>query len=160
MSSKPQASSFVMRTYYDGLQAGFSDLTATPGASIDDPSLTKQEFADESDINNIMATFQRTGEVYNSATLSPRYGDFTIVPDYQSALNLVIEARASFDSLSSKIRERFHNDPVEFLDFVSNENNAAEMRALGILEEASLPESPQDAATGAKASSATSSSDE
>lgn len=131
-----------IRTYYDGLQPDISDATATLGFSEDDPSLTKQEFADECDINTIMANFERTGEIYTSQTLVPRYGDFSIVPDYQTAQNLVIEAQASFDSLPSKLRERFHNDPAEFLEFVSDERNVDEMRQLGILEQASVPVSP------------------
>lgn len=124
----------LIRTYYDGLQPSISDTTATVIDLALDPSMTKQEFSDECDINNIMARFEKTGEIIHTASLSPRYGDFSIVPDYQTALNLVADAQLTFDSLPAKIRDRFLNDPSKFLEFVSDASNEAEMRSLGILE--------------------------
>lgn len=119
----------LIRTYYDGLQAVFSDGTATLNL---EPSLTKQEFQDECDINSIMAKFEKTGEILHSNEVTPRYGDFTLVPDYQSALNFVAESEAMFASLPSKARDRFANQPEQFLAFVSDPANIPEMKALGL----------------------------
>lgn len=141
----------LMRTYYDGLQAEMSDRTATVVDLEKEPSLTKQEFADECDINTIMARFAKTGEILHVSQSSPRYGDFSSVPDYQTALHIVQDAEASFASLPSKIRDRFHNDPAEFLDFVSDPKNEAELTELGILSpppplaEDPAPEAPEPA---------------
>lgn len=144
-------SKILIRTAYDGLAKEMSDKTATY-VDPDDPSLTKQEFTDECDINLIIARFAQTGEFLHQNSLAPRFGDFTLVPDFQSALNLISDAEASFASLSSKIRDRFANDPANFLEFVSDPANADEMRELGILNP--LPASAGDTAPEAAAQAA------
>lgn len=123
----------LIRTYYDGLQPVVSDATATIIDLDKDPSMTKEAFADECDINAIMERFALTGEITHVNKLEPRYGDWSVVPEYQNAVNLVIQAREDFDALPAKIRERFHNSPESFLKFVSNPDNAEEMYSLGIL---------------------------
>lgn len=130
-SSAPAAP--VIRTYYDGLQPEYSQLTAVEFDPDVLPSMTKQSDVEESDINYILDRFQRTGEISSSNPIAPRYGDFTLVPSYQEALHLVRDAQVAFDELPSKVRDRFHNDPEEFLEFVSSPGNEAEMRGLGLL---------------------------
>ncbi len=46
------------------------------------------------------------------------FGDFSDLPTYQEAQNVIIAAKNAFDTLSAKIRERFHNDPAAYYDFV------------------------------------------
>lgn len=98
------------------------------------PSLTKQSFRDECDINNILRQFNVTGQL-PSGSVQPQYGDFSGITDYQSALNAVMAAQDSFLELPAKLRARFDNDPAVFLDFVSDEANRDEMKALGLLHE-------------------------
>lgn len=98
-----------------------------------EPSLTVQEFKDETDINKIVARARLTGELPQN-NRKPQYGDFTEVPDYQTALNIIQEAEESFMSLPSKIRQRFGNDPGQLIDFMSNPQNEAEARALGLVD--------------------------
>ena len=65
-------------------------------------------------------------------------------------MNIVIEAQENFSELQTHIRKRFGNDPEQFLDFVTNENNKDEATRLGMLnipaaaEEDSLPSSAAD----------------
>lgn len=98
------------------------------------PTLTKQSFKDECDVNNIMKKFEKTGLLTHTTKYQGKYADFTKVTDYQSALNTVIEANDAFDSLPSKLRARFANDPAEFLAFVENPNNREEAKKLGLLK--------------------------
>lgn len=98
----------------------------------DFPSLAKQSFADECDINTIVRNFGLTGEL-PSDVRAPQYGDFTGVMDYQSALNAVIAADEAFMQMPAEVRSRFHNDPAAFVDFCSNENNREEMARMGLL---------------------------
>jgi phage internal scaffolding protein len=98
------------------------------------PSLTKQSFRDECDINNILRKFNVTGQL-PSGSVQPQYGDFSGITDYQSALNAVMAAQDSFLELPAKVRAKFGNDPAVFLDFVSDEANKDEMKALGLLRE-------------------------
>lgn len=129
----------VFRTYYDGLQPAVSDATATvinlddPELPFYDPSMTKESFAEECDINGIMARFALTKEITHINRIEPRYGDFSLVPEYQAAIQFVFDAEEAFDALPAKIRDRFHNNAEAYLKFVSDPENAAEMRILGIL---------------------------
>lgn len=95
---------------------------------------TKQEFKNDCDINRIMAKYVRTG-VPPAGVGYGRYGDFSAVPDYMAARNLMIKAEAQFAALPSKIRERFSNRPEDFLKFVADPKNFDEALTLGLLSD-------------------------
>ena len=103
------------------------------GLACEEPSLTQQHFKDETDINNILRQFNVTG-MLPEAPLSPRYGDFTGIVDYHSALNAVIAAEDDFMTLPAQLRARFENDPAQLIDFLDDENNRSEAVKLGLLE--------------------------
>jgi phage internal scaffolding protein len=103
------------------------------GLHCEDASLTQQHFKDETDINNILRQFNVTG-LLPEAPLSPRYGDFTGIGDYHSALNAVIAAEDEFMTLPAELRARFENDPAQLIDFLSDENNRSEAEKLGLLD--------------------------
>ena len=118
------------------------------GLHCEDATLTQQHFKDECDINNILRQFNVTGLLPES-TLSPRYGDFTGIGDYHTALNRVIAAEAEFMALPAQIRSRFDNDPANLINFLDNEENKQEAIALGLLNAEELPqvvEVPQEKA--------------
>jgi phage internal scaffolding protein len=98
------------------------------------PSLTKQSFRDECDINTILRKFNVTGQL-PVGSVQPQYGDFSGITDYQSALNAVMAAQDSFLQLPAKVRAKFDNDPALFVEFASNEANKDEMKALGLLSQ-------------------------
>lgn len=100
------------------------------------PSRTKQSFAAECDINNIMARYLNTGLITHENTRQALYGDATGV-DYQSAQNFIAAANSEFQALPSAIRSRFDNDPALFLDFIHDEKNLPEMAELGFLKDES-----------------------
>lgn len=97
-------------------------------------SYAKQEFKDECDINRIMARYTRSG-VFPPAVSVGRYGDFSDVDDFHSAQNLLIKAREQFAGLPAKVRDRFKNNPAEFLEFVHNKDNYKEALELGLLSD-------------------------
>lgn len=99
------------------------------------PSMTKQSFKAECDINQILRKWQKTGLVEHVAQFDGRYDDVSGVVDYQDALGQVMAAEEAFASLPSGLRKRFENDPGKFMDFVLNDKNREEMRALGLLKE-------------------------
>jgi len=114
------------------------------------PSRTQQSFRDECDINNILRQFNVTGEL-PVGSVQPQYGDFSGITDYQSALNSVMAAQDSFLALPAKVRAKFDNDPAVFLDFVSDETNKDEMKALGLLREetaSAVVSSPSEPVSG------------
>jgi len=102
-------------------------------------SMTHQSFKKECDINNIMKKYQKTGLADHVSTFQGDYTDLTDVPTYHEAMNKVISANSAFSTLPSSVRKRFNNDPAEFLNFVSDENNREEMEQLGLIPP-SLPD--------------------
>lgn len=127
--------------------------------SFDDPTLAQQNFRDQCDINNIIARWQKTGVVQHLNNFQAKYGDVSMAPtDYQEALNRVMHAESMFDALPATIRDRFKNDPAQFLAFTSNPANLDEMVALGI---ATRPQTaPSDAFDGPAEASAPSNAGE
>jgi len=102
------------------------------GLHCEDATLAQQHFKDECDINNILRQFNVTGLLPES-TLSPRYGDFTGIVDYHSALNQVIAAEDEFMRLPAQTRARFNNDPAQLIDFLDKEENKNEAITLGLV---------------------------
>ena len=120
-----------LRTPYNYDVDKVSDET---GLKCEDPTLAQQQFAEESDINYIMDRFGVTGQM-PVTPLSPQYGDFTQVMDYHSALNAVLAAQDAFMDLPPNIRARFENDPNKLIEFMNDESNREEAKALGLTQE-------------------------
>lgn len=97
-----------------------------------EPSLTKQSFKDECDINRIMARYQATGLLPNINEMPPQYLDVTGL-DFQEHQNFIAGAFSMFHELPSALRARFSNNPGEFLDFCSHEKNRPELAEMGLL---------------------------
>jgi len=109
--------------------------TNESGLACEEPSLAQQHFKDECDINNILRQFNVTG-LLPQQTLSPRYGDFSGIGDYHTALNRVIAAQDEFEALPAQIRARFNNDPAQLIEFLENSDNRPEAEELGLVEKA------------------------
>lgn len=110
-------------------------------------SKTEQSHKDSCDIVLIMRQAQRTGMVNHLAQHEGRYMDLANRPDFQSAQNIIAEANSTFETVPSKIRELFHNDPGEFLEFIQNESNRDHMIELGF-GDAHLPPRQEDPPPG------------
>lgn len=108
------------------------------------PSMTKQEHKAECDINNVVAQYKRTGMISHISAKAAQgaYQDLPDPMDYQEALHIQRDAAAAFASLPSKVRDRFANDPAEFLTFMADPQNAQEARELGLLNPATPPTPP------------------
>ncbi len=105
------------------------------GLACEEPSLAQQHFKEECDINTILQKFNITG-ILPEAPLSPRYGDFSGISDYHTALNRVIAAQQEFEALPAQIRSRFDNDPAKLIEFLDNDANRPEAEELGLVEKA------------------------
>lgn len=99
----------------------------------EDASLTQQEYADETDLNKIMEKYAAGMGSIPATDRIPLYGDFSNVPDFATAFALVQDAQQRFDSLPSKVRERFRNDPQQLFNFLGDERNRQEAVELGLI---------------------------
>lgn len=105
------------------------------------PSMTKQEFAEECDINTIMRRYETTGQIDHVNRRQPQYGDFASSVSFHEAMNTVIAAEDMFAALPASIRDRFGNDPENLLKFLDDPANKDEAIELGIVR-AAEPEAP------------------
>lgn len=94
-------------------------------------SKTRPEFAPSCDIPSIV-----NGRIPAAFARDPRqakYGDFTRVT-FDDALSRVQDVTDFFESLPSKVRDRFGSNVQRFLTFASDPSNLEECYALGIYE--------------------------
>lgn len=103
------------------------------------PSKTQKQFAEQTNINNIMKKYHAGMGISHLSKKKGTYGDFSNAQDYQSSLNSIIQARDEFATLPSQVRKRFDNDPYELLSFLSDPNNRDEAISLGLIPK---PEAP------------------
>lgn len=122
---------------------------ASDEASLGDmgPTLTKQSFAEEVDINTIVKRFNLTGQLPEDVRM-PTYADFEGIFTFQDAMDAIVSARESFDAMPAAVRLRFNNDPARFVDFCSDPSNLEEARKLGLAvpEAAPVKAEPPEAA--------------
>lgn len=150
MSKSAIHAPFVRSPYnYDTMAA--SDES---GLFCADPSLTQQQFKEETDINYIIDLYTRTG-VLPQSNITPQFGDFTHATDYHSALNLVKASEMTFMSLPAALRARFGNDPGQLIGFLNDSENRDEAIRLGLVDappseglSTGSPERPQGASGG------------
>lgn len=108
-------------------------------------SRAKQQFADECDINNLMRKYEKGIALTHLNRYQGEYADVTGAVDYHEASNIVLAAQEAFSSLPAAVRKRFDNDPGQFMDFVSKEENREELVKLGLAKAPEAPAVSQDA---------------
>lgn len=107
-----------------------------------EPSLTRQEFADECDINTLMARYEKSGAISHVNRHEPRYIDVSMFGDLRERLDLLQIATVEFNALDPKIRFEFDNDPVKFVEFATNKDNLPRMREWGLAPPEEKPVPP------------------
>lgn len=104
------------------------------------PSKTEKSHRIACNINTIMARAKRG--IATPLRSGGIYGDFSSVPEYQEALQRVVDAKNDFEALPAEIRKRFRNDPAELIRFVTDDANIEEAIALGLIPKPE-PETPE-----------------
>lgn len=108
-----------------------SDRTATYCA---DPSLTKQEFVEEQDINTILERLAKTGEI-PAIVLPEHFMDLSGRTDYFTMASKIADTNRLFYMLPAATRSEFLNDPARWADAVVQATEAGDadmLEALGI----------------------------
>ena len=101
-----------------GVIESYSQAVPPPQVKVSfegDPGKTKQEFAEECNINTIMNRYMKTGQIDHVRKHGGSYGDVTS-QDFQECMDIVIDAQNMFADLPSGVRNLCENDPAKFLD--------------------------------------------
>lgn len=108
-----------------------------------EPSMTRQEFSEECDINTIMARYEETGVVSHINKREPMYIDFTMLPgDLAGMLAQLKLGEDAFMSLPASVRKEFDNNAINFVDFASDPENLDKMREWGLAPPEKQPDPP------------------
>lgn len=94
-------------------------------------SLTQQQFAQKTNINNIIARYNETGvaPVIDAAAQFLESDAIT----YHDAMNAIVDADAQFKALPADLRKQFDHDSMNFVEFCMNPENITQMVELGLL---------------------------
>lgn len=113
---------------------GFYVEHAPVNSDTEGPSRTRQEFAEECDINTIMRRYEATGIISHIDQREPMYLDLAglDVPDLATAMEVLRVAEASFMSLPATVRREFDDDVHSFVAFAENPANVDKMREWGL----------------------------
>lgn len=115
-----------------------------------DKMLTVQAPRNEVDINEIMRKAEK-GMMINGLDKEPRFEDISEFDGLEMAYIKVQKANEEFMSLPADIRAKFENDPVNLIDFLSDEGNRKEAEALGLVKPKEPENPPSIPAAPAKA---------
>lgn len=109
------------------------------------PSLTKQSFKKQCDINHIMRGYHHTGFFNHINKLSQNpsgLSEFNPNKSWHETQTLLSNLRSRFESLPDKVRLKFKTSK-NMIDFVSDPKNLEESVKLGLLSAEYLPEKPK-----------------
>ncbi len=95
-----------------------------------DKGKTKQSFAKECDINNIMSRYEKTGAMSHLTKYEGRYGDYATSMDLHEYMQEMGKTQDMFDDLPKEIKREFGQDPGKFIDFVQNPENSGRLAEL------------------------------
>ena len=109
-------------------------------------SMTQEQFAEESEINNILRSHDRNGVIEHINRGNAIYGDFSNITDFSDALDQIKEAQSEFQGIPWQIREKFQNDAGQFFKFASNPDNLDELREMGLAKPYQSEAMPSDTA--------------
>lgn len=106
-------------------------------------SKTHQSFAKDADINNIMGKYAKSGILVDPLRVdmgrTPRFGDFSDLPDFGTLVNRIKQAQDDFMTLPAIVRQKFNNDVENCLAFIADPKNVNECCDLKLLPESMRP---------------------
>nr|WAE43591.1 MAG: internal scaffolding protein [Microviridae sp.] len=109
-----------------------------------EPKMTDQSYAQQCDINVIMAQYAKTGMLPNQTSVPARWIDNTTIPSLEESFNIVNRAMDAFYELPPYVRKLMDNDPSQLELFVQNPENREILQKYGMVVLDPIPE-PQPA---------------
>lgn len=117
------------RTFHD------RPFVASKGLDFDGViSLTREEFAQENDLNCIVPSFLANGAIDPSLVKNlAKFVDCTTFDSYDQMMILQAEAKSNFERLPSHIRDYFGGNMTRFYEFMNDPSNRVKAQELGLV---------------------------
>lgn len=113
----------------------YTERKVKPGITFTEPSLAKQAFKEQCDINNVLKRYNATGILDHVTSMQPVYADLTQVGDLQQAFDTVHAAEEAFNALPSELRNELDNNPANLVSFIQNPANKERCIAYGLFNQ-------------------------
>lgn len=104
-----------------------------PGWNSDQDSKVQEQFADACQTDTIIRKYNAMGVNPFIAAGGSQYLDTTEIPSFVVAQNAQVKVKEYFEGLPADIRLEFNNDPMQFVEVVSDPQNADYLREIGVL---------------------------
>lgn len=105
---------------------------------VHDQGKVDPQYKDTCNIDYVINSYVRNQNVIHVP--ESEYRDLTKLPDYQEALNAVIQADELFGTLPAHVRKEFDHNPKKFVDALSDPSMNARLIELGIYNKPEKPE--------------------
>ncbi|AXL15014.1 internal scaffolding protein [Microviridae sp.] len=93
--------------------------------------LTEQHHKEECDIINIVKKYDKLGLDFEMFT-AENCMDITDAPTYLEMQNKIAQANQTFEALPARIRAEFDNSTQNFLEAISDPENASKLEEIGL----------------------------
>lgn len=113
-------------------------MNSTPPRPDWGPTRAKQSAEAETNINNIVKRFTKTGQLTHVSEHLGQYRDMSEVPDLHEAMNVVADANSAFMELPAEVRKAVGHDVGNFLPWLDDPANAEQALEWGLLDPSSI----------------------
>ena len=120
------------------MKSAYGKKNRTPIHFDQSQGMTEQSHKKECDINQILSKYQQTGIITHAHQNQAQYGEISSL-DFHESMNLIAEAKSTFETLPSSLRKRFENDPEKYLAFLEDPKSLKEMQEMGLIDTPKTP---------------------
>lgn len=99
----------------------------------EDEGRTQQHFKEETDVNYIMARYQKSGDLALLNRVKTEFGEFEQFQDLSRYTSRVARAEEAFSKLPQRIQKEFDWQPANLLAALDDESKKSYLQDLGVL---------------------------
>jgi len=114
------------------IRRNFEPQTWDPGIENKEPSMVQPEHAEETEINNVMARYARTG-LLPVSDVAKHFADLSVPFDFNAAQDIILEARRRFLDMPFEVRDEFRT-AESLLEAFQTKTGRARLEAIGVLQ--------------------------
>ena len=106
----------------------------------DMPSMTDQQWKDETDVNKIIEKHKKVGVISHLSKKQGQYADMSNISSLQESLIKIQSASMKFKELPQELRDKIHNDPLQLEGFLTDPKNNEYLESLGLKSSKKAPD--------------------